>query len=122
MRRSTTAGLVTLLSALFALTGLTACGEREKPPTYPDGAIRLRQNVPTPIGERRVFAVNVQGDRAIVIVEPAQGTATKVPVTEGKRFTAAGLTFDVLDVIPPTDDKAEPGAGSGTVMILVVSS
>jgi hypothetical protein len=120
MRRPRTSPIV-LVAALAALLTPAGCGRSEPAPTYPAGAVRLRQNVPTPVGDRRLFAVNITDDRGIVGVEPPGGTAVNVPVTEGKRFTAGGLTFDVLDVVPPAGGGAAPGAGTGAIVILVVA-
>jgi hypothetical protein len=122
MRRSTMMTTAGLVAALLALAGAAACGRQNERPTYPDGAIRLRQNVPTPVGERRVVAFNIDGDTAVVSVTSANAPATTVSVTEGKRFDAAGLAFDVIDIVPATNDDPTPGSADGIVVIVVVSS
>jgi hypothetical protein len=122
MRHSATTMPAGLIAVLLALAGLVGCGKSEQAPSYPDGAIRLRENIPTPVGAYRVIAAGIDGDRASVVIEPREGTPTEIPVTEGKRFSAAGLTLDVLDVVPPTNDDAAPGSSDGAIVILVVPS
>ena len=60
MRRTwigTTAALV------LALGGPAGCGGDDEPAKdCPDGAVRLRQNVPTPMEDYTLTAINLDGD------------------------------------------------------------
>lgn len=80
--------------------------------------MRLRQNVPTPMEDYTLTAVNLDGDKGIVVVEPPSGGHTNVPVTEGGTGEADGLRFEVVDVVEAKDAGDEPGARGGLIVIL----
>lgn len=111
-----------LVAVLVCLLGVTACQGSPKQRTYPDDAIRLRQNVPTPVGDHRLVAVNVQDGRGAVVVQPPQGTATTVAVVPGESYDVAGFAFTVLDVYQDGEASDAPGAGPGRVVITVASA
>ena len=116
MRRTLTGTTAALVLALGSLTG---CGGDDEPAKdYPDGAVRLRQNVPTPMDDYTLTAINLDGDKAIVVVEPPAGGHTNVPVTEGGTGEADGLSFEVIDVVEAEDAGDEPGATGGLIVIL----
>jgi hypothetical protein len=118
MRRTLT-GTTTAL--LLALGGLAGCGGDDAEPAkdYPDDAVRLRQNVPTPVDDYTLTAINLDGDQGIVVVEPPTGGGhTNVPVTEGGTGEAEGLSFEVVDVVEAEDVPDEPGATDGLIVIV----
>ncbi|QNN51444.1 hypothetical protein [Nocardioides mesophilus] len=85
---------------------------------YPSGAVRLRQNVPTPWQDYTFTAINLEGHRGIVVVAPPGGGHTNVPVTSGDTAAADGLSFEVLDVVEGGDGGDQPGAMDGLIVIL----
>ncbi len=109
----------TTAALALALGGLAGCGGDDEPAKdYPDGAVRLRQNVPTPMDDYTLTAINLDGDKGIVVVAPSSGGHTNVPVTEGGTGEADGLSFEVLDVVEAEDAGDEPGATGGLIVIL----
>ncbi len=111
-----------IVAALLVVAGalvLAGCPRGESTPAYPDDAIRLRQNVPTEVGDHRLVAINLSGDNGIVVVEPPEGTATNVKVTKGQTYDAAGLHFTVVDVVQGEGGGDAPGAGPGTIVVTV---
>lgn len=111
---------VTAVALLLALGGVSACGGDDEPaPDYPKDAVRLRQNVPTPLDGRTLTAINIDGDKGIVVVVPEGGGGhTNVPVTEGDNAQADGLSFEVVDVVAADSSGDEPGATGGLIVIV----
>ncbi|MGN6578025.1 MAG: hypothetical protein ACTHKG_20320 [Nocardioides sp.] len=111
---------VTAVVLLLATGGLSGCGGDDEPtPDYPADAVRLRQNVPTPLDGRTLTAINIDGDEGTVVVVPAGGGEhTNVPVAEGDTAEADGLRFDVVDVVEADSSGDEPGAPGGLIVIV----
>lgn len=111
--------LAGVMVLLLAVPLLGACGaEQDGEADYPDGAVRLQQNVPTPYDDYTLTAINLDGSKGIVVVEPPSGGHTNVPVEKGGRAEADGLGFEVVDVVEAEDGAAEPGARGGLIVIV----
>lgn len=113
-----------LVLAAGSLSVLAACSSADDgnggdgAEDYPSGAVRLRQNVPTPWQDYTFTAINLEGHRGIVVVAPPGGGHTNVPVTSGDTAAADGLSFEVLDVVEGGDGGDQPGAMDGLIVIL----
>ncbi len=113
--RKLVGALVLVLGALL----LAGCGGDDAGHAdYPAGSVRLRQNVPTPYQDYTLTAINLDGSKGIVVVSPPSGGHTNVPVEKGRRVTAEGLRFEVVDVVEADEGAEEPGARGGLVVIL----
>lgn len=107
---STVSRLACLPVIVLGLVGLVACENSDPAPAYPDGAIRLRQNLPTPVGTRKVVAFNLDGTEAALSVAQTGGTAVtlRIPRDSDSQRTASPSTWcpraaETPHPAPPTE-------------------
>jgi hypothetical protein len=87
--------------------------------TYPQGAVVLQQNLPTPVGDRTLVAYNVKDGTARVDVLQGQGAGpASATVSAGTTVTLDGARFEVVAVTPDPDHGDQPGSARGVVVLL----
>lgn len=105
---------------LLGLSALLFAGCQPSESAYPDGAVTLRQNIPTPHDDYTLIGYNMSGEEAVVSVAPAGDLAVPTTVTKGESYAAAGLQFTVVDVVEDeTAANGNPGSADGFIVITV---
>jgi len=93
---------------LVAVLALAACGDD----ALPDGAVQLRENQPTPVGDLSLVAGNIWDESIVLSVSDGVGPAEVADLAVGERATVKGRTFELLRVHEDTSESAPGGSGS----------
>ncbi|MCC2335986.1 hypothetical protein [Cellulomonas wangsupingiae] len=96
--------------AVTAALALSGCGD--DPAEQPDGAVQLRQNQPTTVGDVRLVAGNIWDDSIVLSVDDGDGAAENADLAVGERATIKGRSFELLSVHEDTAESAPGGSGS----------
>lgn len=112
------ARLGAVLGAGVIVLVLGGCADGEAgPDTTPSGAVVLRENAPSDVGDARVVATEVDGDAATVRVSNGSSPSTPTEVTEGGVLSVGHSDFRV-EAIWSEGDSGEPGGQGGRVMLV----
>lgn len=103
-----------VVTAVLALGG---CGDDTA--EQPDGAVQLRENQPTPVGDVRLVAGNIWDDSIVLSVDDGDGPAANADLTVGERATIKGRSFELLSVHEDTQESA-PGGSESYAWVLPV--
>lgn len=107
MARGRGSSWVALVAAVLVLGG---CGGVS--PEQPEGAVQLRQNQPTPVGDLHLVAGNIWDDSIVLSVDDGDGAAENAGLTVGERATIKGRSFELLSVHEDTARSAPGGSES----------
>ena len=108
MRARAALGIV----AVLAVTACSGALEGEDDP----GAVVLRRNIPTPVGDCRVAAANLDGDTADLSIEEADSTPARwQPVATDDRVSVCGSELTVRTI----DDGYDNGEAPDGAVVLV---
>ncbi|MGN8246994.1 hypothetical protein ACTHAM_000662 [Cellulomonas soli] len=100
-------------ATVVAGLALTGCGgEPEPAPSSPPGAVMLRENVPTPVGDLTVIASNIWDDSIALSVRSGSGPAESADLTVGETATVMGQEFELVSVHEDDGDAAPGGSAS----------
>lgn len=102
--------LASVAVLLAVVVGLSACGDQASEP--PDGAARLRENVPTTVDGVVLVAANVWDDSIVLTADDGDGAAEDAGIAVGERATLKGRTYELVSVHEDTSSSAPGGSGS----------
>ncbi|UZN02265.1 hypothetical protein [Cellulomonas sp. S1-8] len=89
---------------------LGACSD--EPQEQPEGAVQLRENLPTPVGELNLVAGNIWDESIVLSVDDGDGAAQNAGLSVGERATIKGRTFELLSIHEDMEESAPGGSGS----------
>ncbi|MBF0686503.1 MAG: hypothetical protein IR158_01885 [Cellulomonas sp.] len=108
--------LVRVLAVTAALA-LSGCGDG--PVERPEGAVQLRENQPTPVGDVRLVASNIWDGSIALSVDDGDGAAESASLAVGERATIDGRSFELLSVHEHAAASA-PGGSESYAWVLPV--
>ncbi|NLT55780.1 MAG: hypothetical protein GXX79_14725 [Actinomycetales bacterium] len=119
LRPALTGAALLALASTVSLAGCGDSGGQDPQRTYPSGAVRLRQNIPTPVGDQRLVASGIlDSGKATVTLLEGPGAPAGVRVSEGETAEIGGVSYQILDVDPGSADLDREDLPSGFVVVL----